>query len=224
MLKKISMGRVLSGTSPVNFGLSRGALVQIDFDRGCSSLRVGSLVSTLAGSNVVMDVFKEGDDYLILRTHKHYQRDDIVRVVQALQSMYYKMTTLPSECTNTLYAQYYLTGVYYKNDVVKYHSGGNKELRYSIPMSSELLKQWQTNMTDYERKRAEAEGYAAVSCELRAAQQYSVSKQKIAESMKESYESEIHYSKIIRWGLTGLMGVAAVVLIVLIIMAFTKKK
>lgn len=152
-----------------------------------------------------------------LHINKRYHDGYVKGALDALRQACNTLEALPSECTNELYKEYYRTGVYYADHVVRYSlPGGGKEIRLAVPLSAELAR-------DHQQMRTETAALEACEITLYSAITSNESRQKIHKAMKESYESEIHYSKIIRWGLTGLMGVAAVVLIVLIVMAFVKK-
>lgn len=184
---------------------------------GIASYNLANRLKSFCG-NILGDV----RDYLGRNAYgfyidKRYHDTYVKGALSALKQACSLLESLPSECTNELYKEYYRTGVYYADHVIRYAMpGDNREIRLAVPLSAELAR-------DHQQLRTETAALEACEITLLSAMTANEGRQEIHKAMKESYEAEILYSKIIRWGLTGLMGVAAVVLIVLIVMAFVKK-
>lgn len=151
----------------------------------------------------------------------------IEKAQQALAAFYNKVRSLPIDCTDELYQQYADTGVYYPSSETDCNGW---KLRYAIPVTASANTNYNTQRTLAEQERTAQERERTDQAEEQAYQkQYESVKTsnetriKDLEAKKEEYESQIYYSKLVRYGLLAGMGVAAVVLLILIVLAFKSK-
>ncbi len=167
-----------------------------------------------------------GKDYIEFYTKYNSNENEVTELLNCLGRMASIVSSLPDDCTQEIYERYKQTGVYYKNHVVR-TSGerdlDNAEFRYQVPVDISYVEEYQTTKTNIARYEAQEDAYLAISSKLKSLVAAAESEHSIHKATVESYESEIFYSKVLRWGLIGLTGATAIVLIILIVMTFLKK-
>lgn len=144
-------------------------------------------------------------------------------VIKGLQDFYKKVQNKATDITEEIWNDYQKTGCYYTDSEMTING---KKVRYALEVTYDAVLAYNIIRTGIEQEHTNQEEEKAWQDDFKAHQENLQAQQKMLESIRERYQSQIFYSKLLRYGLVGCMALVLVVGIVyaIVIAAKASKK